>query len=68
MGFLAEMVERRLERGRKRPYIPESVRRQKEGKKYRIPNKKIQSQQAFRSGLDHQGKDDMFSSDRRMGI
>ena len=32
----------------------------KDGKKYRIPNKKIQSQQAFRSGLNHQGKEICF--------
>lgn len=28
----------------------------KDGKQYRIPNKRIQSQQAFRSGLNYQGK------------
>ena len=32
----------------------------KDGKKYCIPNKRIQSQQAFRSGLNHQGKEICF--------
>ena len=32
----------------------------KDGKKYRIPNKRIQSQQAFRSGLNYQGKEICF--------
>ena len=35
----------------------------KDGKTYRIPDKKTQSRQAFRSGLNYRGKRDVFSSD-----
>ncbi len=32
----------------------------KDGKRYRIPDKRVQSQQAFRSGLNHKGRDIKF--------